>query len=311
MSRQRGTPGIELHRLAVPDRGRLPFAVGTFDTIGPLSRAGFPHRHSFYELAYVTGGRGSHVLDLADQPLRPPQLCAIVPGQVHHWARAAGLDGWVLLFEEDFLLRHPEDAALARELAGAPPLRPDRAEARRLAGLLADLDGEYRTAGAGHPGVLQALLHVLLVRAVRALPDRPRQAPPAAESAAARPHPLVDRFGRLVAEPGRADRSVGSYARELGVSTGRLHELVREATGRTPARLIRQQQTLEAKRLLSATDLTVRQVAAAAGFADPAYFCRFFRREVGLTPGEFRAGTGGGKHHGPGAESIDPRTARP
>ncbi|MEV8097165.1 helix-turn-helix domain-containing protein [Kitasatospora sp. NPDC085879] len=311
MNRQPLGPDIELHRLAVPDRGRLPFAIGTFDTIGALSRAGFPHRHSFHELAYVTRGRGSHVLDLSDHPLRPPQLCAIAAGQVHHWGRASGLEGWVLLFEEDFLLRHPEDAALARELATGRPLRPDRAEARGLAALLAELDREYRAARAGHPGVLQALLHVLLVRAVRALPHSPPQAPAAADAALPRPHPLVAHFGRLIAEPGRADRTVGSYARELGVSTGRLHELVREATGRTPARLIRQQQTLEAKRLLGATDLTVRQVAAAAGFADPAYFCRFFRREVGLTPGEFRAGTGGGKHHGPGAESIDPRTARP
>ncbi|OEU97266.1 hypothetical protein AN217_04555 [Streptomyces qinglanensis] len=45
---------------------------------------------------------------------------------------------------------------------------------------------------------------------------------------------------------------------------------------------------LEAKRLLAGTAMTVRQVAHEVGFADPAYFCRFFRRETGASPGEFR-----------------------
>ncbi|WP_431683415.1 helix-turn-helix domain-containing protein [Kitasatospora sp. KL5] len=305
MTRQPLSPEIELHRLDVPDRGLLPFAIGTFDTIGPLARAAFPHRHSFHEIAYVTRGRGCHVVDLVEHPLRPPQLCVVAPGQVHHWARAGGVAGWVLLFEEDFLLRHPEDAGLVRELAAAPPLCPDRAQDRVLTGLLADLEREHLAAEDGRPGVLQALLHVLLVRAVRALAGRPGTA------AAARPHPLVVQFRQLIADPARPDRTVASYARELGVSTGRLHELVREATGRTPARLVRQQQTLEAKRLLTSTDLTVRQVSVAAGFADPAYFCRFFRREVGLTPGEFRASEGGGMHHSTGGRSIDRRAAPP
>ncbi|MEF2524862.1 AraC family transcriptional regulator [Streptomyces sp. CS62] len=49
--------------------------------------------------------------------------------------------------------------------------------------------------------------------------------------------------------------------------------------------------------------MTVRQVAHQAGFTDPSYFCRFFRRETGLTPGGFRAGLAG-KHHDPRITSI-------
>ncbi|MER8184732.1 AraC family transcriptional regulator [Kitasatospora sp. NPDC094015] len=295
---------VPLHNLDVPAPGVLPFALGSFDTIGPLSRAAFPHRHSFYEIVYVTQGRGSHVLDLVEWPLDPPHLCVVLPGQVHHWARARGLGGWVLLFNEDFLLKHPEDLGLLRLLAGRPWLRPDRVQDRALTGLLGEMLRELQAGEAGFPGVLQAYLHVLLVRAMRAsAPGAPGPVPPRAAELAAR-------FGRLIAEPDRTGRSVGWFARELGVSAGRLHELVKEATGRTPALLIRQQQTLEAKRLLVATELTVRQVAAAAGFADPSYFCRFFRREVGLSPGEFRA-RAGGNHHEPGIRSIDRCPAGP
>ncbi|MFJ5229443.1 helix-turn-helix domain-containing protein [Kitasatospora sp. NPDC088391] len=278
--------GLELHELDVPEPGLVPFAVGRFDALGPLSRADFPHRHAFYELAYVTTGSGTHLVDLAEHRIEPPVLFTVLPGQVHHWRGVRELDGWVLLLNEDFLLRHPEDLALLRTLGAGPPVRPERAAHRELSYLMKELTAEHEAGLEGGVGVLQALLHVLLVRASRAaragIGGGPRSAV----------HPLAERFGRMIAEGGRADRSVLALARELGVSAGYLHEVVKEATGRTPARLVREQQTLEAKRLLATTDLTIRQVSAAAGFSDPAYFCRFFRREVGCTPGEFRERAG-------------------
>ncbi|MFJ5921421.1 helix-turn-helix domain-containing protein [Kitasatospora sp. NPDC092948] len=282
--------GLELHNLDVPDPGLLPFAAGSFDSIGPLSRADFPHRHSFYELVYVTKGSGTHVVDLAEYRIEPPVLYVVLPGQVHHWQRARQLDGWVLLFNEDFLHRHPEDLALLRALAGAPASRPTRQDSGELSRLLVELTAEHRAGLDGGLGVMQALLHVLLVRALRVARQQGGEVGAVAPRAPV--HPLVDRFARLIAEADRADRSVLALARQLGVSAGHLHEVVKDATGRTPARLIREQQTLEAKRLLATTDMTIRQVAVAAGFSDPAYFCRFFRREVGRTPGEFRERAG-------------------
>jgi AraC-like DNA-binding protein len=44
----------------------------------------------------------------------------------------------------------------------------------------------------------------------------------------------------------------------------------------------------EAKALLSHTDLTVNEIAARVGILDPSYFSRFFRKQVGLTPIDFR-----------------------
>jgi AraC family transcriptional activator of pobA len=52
--------------------------------------------------------------------------------------------------------------------------------------------------------------------------------------------------------------------------------------------LIRERIALEARRLLLYSDLTAGQVADRLGFEDPAYFARFFRREVGITPSAFR-----------------------
>ncbi|WP_201261042.1 AraC family transcriptional regulator [Embleya scabrispora] len=311
-------PAVPLHRLEVPAPSVLPFAVGSFDSIGPLSRADFPHRHTFYEIAIVTGGRGTHVLDLVPRSVSPPQLFFIAPGQVHFWHRMQDLTGWVVLFNDDFLFAHPEDRDTVRDLSGCARLRPTPEAAPGLLGVVAELRREYAEQGVGFIPVLQAYLHVLILRAARlAVWDGPDSRQDARRSDPGQPDPgptaaLAQRFARLLdgpPDPDPVERTVGAYADRLGVSVGHLNHAVKTATGRTPGRIIRQAQVVEAKRLLAGSDLTVRQVADRVGFADPAYFCRFFRRETGSTPGEYRREINA-KHHESRALSIDARDRR-
>ncbi|WP_037840807.1 AraC family transcriptional regulator [Streptomyces sp. NRRL F-5126] len=304
---------LETHSLDVTRPGVLPFAIGSFDTIGPLARADFPHRHSFYEIGLVTRGSGAHVVDLVRQDLDPPCLYALVPGQVHQWHNARGIAGWVLLFDEDFLLTHHGDAEVIRTLSARPRLRPGRTEAADLRALLRELDREYRSAAAGHISILSSYLHILLLSWLR-MTDREAPSGEAVDTGG-RGAELNDHFRRLMERSDPGPRSVEEYARELGVSTSYLHDVVKRGTGRTPGQLIRAQQILESKRLIAGTDLTIRQVATAVGFCDPAYFCRFFRRETGVSPGQFRREfcrelrpefrrAVGEKHHDPAERSL-------
>nr|WP_246018668.1 AraC family transcriptional regulator [Saccharothrix australiensis] len=272
---------LPMHRLEVPMPNALPFAIGTFEAIGPMSRANFPHRHTFHEIVYVTGGTGTHVVDLARWELSPPHLCVIAPGQVHHWVDTRDLEGFVVLFTDDFLIDHPADRDLLRRLSERPWLTLDDATHASLSGLIAELDVEYRAREVGVESVLRSLLHVLIVRAAR-LPETPAAAPPARTGA------VAEEFARLAGRPDVDLWSVRAYAERIGVTPGYLTEAVKAATGRTPSELVREARASEAKRLLARTDLTVRQIAARVGFADPAYFCRFFRRETGVSPGDFR-----------------------
>lgn len=296
-------PGaVPMHRLEVPMPNVMPFAIGTFDTIGPMSRASFPHRHTFYEIVHVTAGTGAHVVDLARWELRPPHLCVIAPGQVHHWQDVSGLDGSVLLFTDHFLVDHPDDRDLLRYLSERPWLTLDAHADAGTRRLIADLDEEYRRGADGFASVLRALLHVLVVRAAR-LAGRAAD-PGREEPAPARANAVAEEFTRLIAGADPELWSVHACARRIGVTSGYLAEAVKAATGRTPGQLIREARTHEAKRLLARTDLTVRQVAHSIGIADPAYFSRFFRRETGVSPGDFRRGAD--IHHDHRIESIAP-----
>ncbi|WP_030764968.1 AraC family transcriptional regulator [Streptomyces sp. NRRL F-2664] len=300
-----------LHRLELAGPGTVPFAAGPFDALGPLSRSDRPHRHTFYEIVHIAAGSGTHVVDLAGHPVRPRQLAVVLPGQVHCWQDQRGLDGTLALFTEDFLVDHPGDRALLRRIAATCWFDLSEDEDQRTGRLMDEMAAECRQRAPGHESVLRALLHVLVVRMARlSVPGgghhragrRAGAGEPARPGGSAAPgtHPAVaEAFVRLAARP--VAWSVRECAERLGVTPGHLTRTVRAATGRSPGRLLSEARVCQAQRLLAHTELPVRQVAARVGFSDPAYFCRFFRRETGTSPGEFR------KHHSSPLPSIDPR----
>ena len=81
---------------------------------------------------------------------------------------------------------------------------------------------------------------------------------------------------------------VSDLAAAHGLSRSHFSRHFKAATGLAPAVWVRQVRLEEAiRRLLGGSD-TLEAVAEAAGFADANHFCKVFRRQYHLSPGEFR-----------------------
>ncbi|HEU5107753.1 MAG TPA: helix-turn-helix transcriptional regulator, partial [Micromonosporaceae bacterium] len=84
-------------------------------------------------------------------------------------------------------------------------------------------------------------------------------------------------------------RRVEDYAARLGCSVRTLTRASLAATGRSAKQVIDDRAALEARRLLACTDLPIAEIGQRLGFPEPTNFGRFFHREVGCSPGAFRA----------------------
>ncbi len=78
----------------------------------------------------------------------------------------------------------------------------------------------------------------------------------------------------------------------IPIARSSLERRFRKAVGRSPQAEIRDAQLKRAKQLLCETDLSLAQVASLTGFKHSEYFSVVFKREVGQTPGQFRANVG-------------------
>lgn len=66
-----------------------------------------------------------------------------------------------------------------------------------------------------------------------------------------------------------------------------------QATGMAPMAYVQSLRLEEAKQYLESGDEPIESVAAAVGYEDASFFSRLFRREVGLTPAQYRRRFGG------------------
>ncbi len=98
-------------------------------------------------------------------------------------------------------------------------------------------------------------------------------------------------FSNDLAQYFRDHRDVGFYAAKVCLTPKHFSTVIRQETGHTAAWWIHRQVVSEAKNLLTMRpDLNIQAVADQLGFADQATFSRYFHRETGISPTEFREG---------------------
>jgi AraC-like DNA-binding protein len=83
-------------------------------------------------------------------------------------------------------------------------------------------------------------------------------------------------------------RRVEDYERHLGYSSKTITRAARVATGLSAKQYIAQRVLLESRRLLAHTSLSTAEIAQRVGFSELTNFIKFFRRESGESPAEFR-----------------------
>lgn len=98
-------------------------------------------------------------------------------------------------------------------------------------------------------------------------------------------------FRKFLAEvnaAGLRHRNIQYYADKLCVTPNHLGAVIRKNSGLTVMQWINRHTIQEAKILLRYTDLHVCEIAERMNFANPSFFAKYFKRETGLTPREFR-----------------------
>ncbi|AUC77065.1 helix-turn-helix domain-containing protein [Olleya sp. Bg11-27] len=78
------------------------------------------------------------------------------------------------------------------------------------------------------------------------------------------------------------------YATQLGISSKRLNQVLKEKLNCTAKQIIQQRQITEAKRSLIKSDSTTKEIAFRLGFDSISSFSRFFKKNVGVSPSVFK-----------------------
>jgi AraC family transcriptional activator of pobA len=244
------------------------------------------HRHKgLYQLLYMRSGAAELKLDETIRKISGPVLVAIPPPTVHGFIFEPAVDGYVIMIPMFVAMRAAQNA----RQAGLPLDKPvvvemtgESGRARVLDFLAAQLLREFTAARIGRAQALESLLQLVFLHGARGLEAK------RVLMDGHRSDNRVSRFYQLVDRHYTSNRGVADYASDLCISSVHLNKILKETVGKSAQKIIHSRLVLEAKRSLVYTLLNVEQISENLGFADPAYFARFFRRQVGCSPSEFR-----------------------
>ncbi len=245
-----------------------------------------PHKQSFYMLLFVEQAEGHIVIDECTYRLDQPKLICIKPNSVFCLSINRTAKGHIICFTEDFFsLRYNNNvlhqfAFLKKE--ASPFVRLTARQAEQWNTVLQLMKEEMTQGYKEAEKVLRSYLNILLCNM-----DKRFQHYSAKERVSGKEEKIIQ-FEKLVEEHYVRQKAPSFYAGMLHISTNYLNKLCHDCRGIPGGELIRKRVTIEARRLLHYTTLSVAEVAFELGFESPSYFITFFKKNTGQTPELFR-----------------------
>ncbi|QEC75971.1 helix-turn-helix domain-containing protein [Mucilaginibacter ginsenosidivorax] len=99
---------------------------------------------------------------------------------------------------------------------------------------------------------------------------------------------IIRKFNLLVEANFKTEHSVSFYAEQLCKAPKTLSNLFAIFNQKTPSQIIQDRIVVEARRLLCYTDRSIKHITFELGFEDVPYFSNFFKKNMGISPSDFR-----------------------
>jgi AraC family transcriptional regulator, transcriptional activator of pobA len=247
-----------------------------------------PHAHrDLYHLLFVMKGGGVFDCEGAHQSFGSNTLIGVPQSCVHGFEFKTSTDGWIVTASGALLARITrEHAELASVFEESYVLSVDPPALSATQALFSSLVFEFRCNLPLRRAAAESWLTTIAIATLR----RRVELAPVTQMKGA-DSVLASRYRLLVEANFRSSWGVADYAAKLCISSERLRVACVQTTASSPLALLNARRLLEAKRSLLYTNMNVALVAEACGFADPAYFSRFFARSTGKSPRAYRLGT--------------------
>ncbi|WP_025146429.1 helix-turn-helix domain-containing protein [Pedobacter jeongneungensis] len=243
------------------------------------------HRDDHYVLVFQRGGESSLIVDFKRINLIGTTIFIILPGQVHYGLAAGNASVYLLAIDQYFVdqVFHP----VFHDIHGNPePISITEDKGKLMENTILLLDNILRNADRDqfYEGNLQGIAKSYLSFFASSYHNHKKSV----FTDDSRPTIITRAFFDQLHANFKTVKSPSQYASLLSITPAYLNEAVKNTTGKTVSLWIKERVITEAKRILSHTRLSVKEVSLELGYSDWTYFIRIFGKSTGKTPGQFR-----------------------
>ena len=256
-----------------------------------------PNRRDFYKILFISSGQGIFTHGMNRYEINEPTILFLHPNEIISWQNLSPENdgaGHYCLFKKRYIEKHPAlKAAVDKyEIFNNPKksiIKLDDASTQAIDSLFNQMHGQIKEKEAYAEDTLQVLLQLIIIDSIKnaTFPEA---------NAVTDDYGHIHHFFALLenemsevnySNPLRM-RTAQEFADNLNLHPNYLNSLLKKYTGDNVSTHIKKRLIEECKALLLQTQWSLQQVAYAVGYAEQPNFSAFFKKNVGITPGEFR-----------------------
>jgi len=263
--------------------GKLTIYNGEADIESPLYKRDYDNK--YFTIAWNKGKQQPVSIDGTDHPFKPNTVLPIMLNQEFQFERPKDVVAWQFNREFYCIIDHDVEVSCVGFVFGLHNhfITLTRDEQQKFDLLLDMSIAEMQTTDQIQHEMLLVLLKRLILNVTRLARQESFSEPVPDDK-----YNLIRKFNLLVEAHFRTQHAVSYYAERLNKSPKTLSNLFALYGNRSPSQIIQERILIEAKRLLSYTGKSAKEIAYDLGFEDAAYFSAYFKKYTDLSPLEFR-----------------------
>lgn len=247
------------------------------------------HRHNHYEIIWLKKGKGIHHIDGQKFDYNGSVIFLLSPGQVHKIEQEEKGEGFVIKFLAELFQHQKEveeyliESLLFDAIDAFPVINLSSSQYKVFEDLFYQITVEFNTSEIGQQQMLSSFLKILItnIKRVKHLQKAYNYVPDLG-------YDIFNKYKITIEKNYKTTHSVNDYATLLNTTTRNLNNLAKKFSNKTAGQIISDRIILEAKRYLYHNTLSIKEIAFELGYDDPAYFTRFFKNNLGISPQQYK-----------------------
>ncbi|NGP78000.1 AraC family transcriptional regulator [Balneolaceae bacterium YR4-1] len=244
--------------------------------------------HDYFKILWNRGDSFRIEMESLNITLQKNDLICLTPLQKPEFPNPSARY-YLLQFNREFYCIHENDDEVSCEgllfwgSSELPILGIDEEEVPKFETIFRVFIDELDTKDKIQGEMLRMLLKRLIIKSTRLA--RQQHFPDELDNSSTE---LIRQFNILVEQHFKEHHQVSSYAEMLHKSPKTLSNVFASAGHRSPLEVIHHRIAMEGKRQLLKTDKLAKEIAFDLGFRDQSHFSRFFKKETGISPSQYR-----------------------
>ncbi len=280
-----------LSTIGIPLLKNEAFYIVKFETDSVSENPPIAYKHNYFEISFAIGYDASIIV--GSDEINHFNLSFVSPQQIVTWDLKEIHENsvcYMILFKPSFLPFLEDTYNIYQSFPyfkhyTSPGYKLSKRQQELFVELLKKTHAEHETLTDGDTlEIIRAYLTIFLFKAKKELAYTEDN-----EFLIERSKQIMFDFENLLTKTKHKRQVIKYYADQLNISPVYLSKCVKLITGKTVKQVMNEYLIIETKSLLKQSSKSIAEIGYSLGFEDDSYFIKYFKRNTGLTPNQYRA----------------------